>query len=133
MNKSCLKLNLKKKWFDMIQSGQKKEEYREIKEYWFRRLLNCYKYDVTSYKISEMVSDMNNPYKHFFDIKSVILFHKLEFKKFDEVLFTNGYHKNARCFSCKIKEIKISTGKTKWGAEEGKFYFTIILNNNKGE
>lgn len=26
-------LPIKKKWFDMIASGQKKEEYREVKEY----------------------------------------------------------------------------------------------------
>lgn len=34
-----LHLTLKKKWFDMIASGEKKEEYREDKDYWRRRLL----------------------------------------------------------------------------------------------
>lgn len=34
-----LKLVLKKKWYDMIASGEKKEEYREIKEYWLNRLV----------------------------------------------------------------------------------------------
>lgn len=34
-----LHLTLKKKWFDMILSGEKKEEYREDKNYWRRRLL----------------------------------------------------------------------------------------------
>lgn len=33
-----LHLTLKKQWFDMILSGEKKEEYREHKEYWNRRL-----------------------------------------------------------------------------------------------
>jgi hypothetical protein len=33
-----LHLTLKKKWWDMIASGEKKEEYREIKEYWWKRL-----------------------------------------------------------------------------------------------
>jgi hypothetical protein len=33
-----LHLTLKKKWFDMIASGEKKEEYREIKGYWEKRL-----------------------------------------------------------------------------------------------
>lgn len=33
-----LHLTLKKKWFDMIASGEKKEEYREIKPYWISRL-----------------------------------------------------------------------------------------------
>jgi hypothetical protein len=33
-----LHLTLKKKWFDMILSGEKKEEYREIKVFWEKRL-----------------------------------------------------------------------------------------------
>ena len=33
-----LKLTLKKEWFDMILSGKKTEEYREIKPYWQIRL-----------------------------------------------------------------------------------------------
>lgn len=35
-----LTLSLKKKWFDMIASGEKTEEYREIKPYWEKRLLD---------------------------------------------------------------------------------------------
>ena len=31
-------LPIKKKWFDMILSGEKKEEYREIKPYYTTRL-----------------------------------------------------------------------------------------------
>jgi len=33
-----LYLTLKRQWFQMILSGAKKEEYREIKPYWNRRL-----------------------------------------------------------------------------------------------
>ena len=33
-------LPIKKKWFDMILSGEKKEEYREIKPYYRSRLIN---------------------------------------------------------------------------------------------
>lgn len=33
-----LVLPIKKKWFDMIASGEKKEEYREIKPYYDKRL-----------------------------------------------------------------------------------------------
>lgn len=32
-----LVLPIKKKWFDMIKSGEKKEEYRELKEYYGSR------------------------------------------------------------------------------------------------
>jgi len=35
---SILHLTLKKKWFDLIKSGEKTEEYREIKDYWTTRL-----------------------------------------------------------------------------------------------
>ncbi|MCK5610794.1 ASCH domain-containing protein [Candidatus Pacearchaeota archaeon] len=34
-----LHLTLKKKWFDDILYGGKDEEYREIKEYWIKRLI----------------------------------------------------------------------------------------------
>lgn len=37
-NEKILHLTLKKKWFDLIKSGQKKVEYREIKPYWTKRL-----------------------------------------------------------------------------------------------
>lgn len=32
-----LPIPLKKKWFDMIASGEKREEYREIKHHWICR------------------------------------------------------------------------------------------------
>ena len=35
-----LVLPIKKKWFEMIASGEKKEEYREIKPYWVTRFNN---------------------------------------------------------------------------------------------
>lgn len=34
-----LHLTLKKKWFDLIASGEKKIEYREGKPYWIKRLV----------------------------------------------------------------------------------------------
>lgn len=44
--KKVLHLTLKKKWFDMIASGAKREEYREMKPYWNKRLLcNKTQYD----------------------------------------------------------------------------------------
>lgn len=38
-----LTLPIKKKWFDMIRSGEKKEEYREIKPYYTKRFQNLWK------------------------------------------------------------------------------------------
>lgn len=37
-----LVLPIKRKWFDMIASGEKKEEYREIKPYWSKRFGNYF-------------------------------------------------------------------------------------------
>lgn len=40
MKKKTLYLTLKKQWFDLINNGVKIEEYREIKDYWTKRLEN---------------------------------------------------------------------------------------------
>jgi hypothetical protein len=45
---NILHLTLKKKWFDLIVSGIKKEEYREIKPYWDKRLNK--KYDTICFR-----------------------------------------------------------------------------------
>ncbi len=39
-----LHLTLKKKWFDLIASGEKTEEYREAKPYWTKRLETKFDY-----------------------------------------------------------------------------------------
>jgi hypothetical protein len=39
-----LVLTIKKKWFDMILSGEKKEEYREINPYWRKRINPGYEF-----------------------------------------------------------------------------------------
>ena len=44
-----LHLTLKQKWFDLIASGDKKEEYRDIKPYWDRRLNNN-KFDAIQFR-----------------------------------------------------------------------------------
>lgn len=38
-----LNLTLKAKWYDMIEAGIKKEEYREIKDFWKIRLMDWVK------------------------------------------------------------------------------------------
>lgn len=40
MEKKVLTLTVSKQWFDMIADGRKNEEYREIKPYWIKRLVN---------------------------------------------------------------------------------------------
>jgi hypothetical protein len=46
---NILHLTLKKKWFDMILSGEKKEEYREIKKYWSDRFYGVNNYSLVCF------------------------------------------------------------------------------------
>lgn len=46
-----LHLTLKRQWFDMIASGTKREEYREMKPYWHKRLMCAKrKFDVIHFR-----------------------------------------------------------------------------------
>jgi hypothetical protein len=38
--KRTLELTINKQWFDLIASGEKKEEYRELKDFWKNRLMD---------------------------------------------------------------------------------------------
>lgn len=93
-----LTLPLKRKWFDMIKSGEKKEEYREINRYWNSRLI-----DKKTYLLKQL-------------------------KQFDEVEFTLGYPKKSdkeRRMKFSNPQIFVGKGKEKWGAEKDKLYFVI--------
>ena len=68
-----LTLPIKKKWFDMIKSGEKKEEYREIKPYYDSRFGG---YKILSY----LTPDRAYP-----------------------ILFRNGYGKNKPTIKCYIR------------------------------
>jgi hypothetical protein len=48
INMKILHMTLKKKWFDLILSGVKTEEYRKIKSYWDTRLSK--EYDIIRFK-----------------------------------------------------------------------------------
>jgi hypothetical protein len=54
-----LKLTIKKKWFDMILSGEKKTEYREVKWYWTNRLME---FDESDYKNYNAIQFFNGAY-----------------------------------------------------------------------
>lgn len=101
-----LHLTLKKKWFDMELSGEKPEEYRDIKPYWIKRLVESMSYDVSDPGSRDIIYN---------------------FKHFDAINFTNGYGKNAPSFLIKLKKIQVGEGKVKWGAEPDKEYFVLQL------
>lgn len=110
-----LKLTLKKEWFDLINSGEKKEEYREFKQYWHSRL--CKNSDTNHLKYKQ--SQLNDSYGRMSECFMIYQFDYIEFK--------NGYSKNAPTIICECKSIEIGTGNTRWGALENEQYFVIKL------
>ena len=77
--KKILHLTLKKKWFDLIKSGKKTVEYREIKPYWTKRLMVFGTFDLTYIKV------------------------------FDEIHFRNGYKKDSPFMRVEWKAMGKST------------------------
>lgn len=124
---NILYLPLKKKWFDMIKSGIKKEEYREINKYWCRRLYECYTDKPGHYGQCQTFNQPTDRYEfscpcHECDMGRL--------KNFDKVVFTLGYPKaddKERHIEFDNPVITIGKGKPEWGADEGKDYFVIIL------
>ena len=98
-----LHLTLKKKWFDMILSGRKKEEYRAVKGYWMKRLAGV-KGCGTGYNFTILCNRQN---------KGI---------EYDAVFFRNGYSKDSPSFLIECKEIIVGQGRKVWGAPEHKVF-----------
>lgn len=109
-----LDLVLKGKWYDMIASGEKTEEYRAIKPYWEKRLLD---YEAIKRDYEMLV------FRRFLVGKGV---DPLAYPRgFTHVRFHRGYTKITMTFE--IDSITFGNGKEEWGAEPGKKYFVIKL------
>ena len=107
-----LTLPIKKKWFDMILSGEKKEEYREIKPYYATRFANLYK--------TEGGTNLINSFLHFKGLR------RKEKPQPIYIMFRNGYSKDSPSFIAKCT-LSIGTGKEEWGAEKDKEYFILTV------
>ena len=95
-----LVLPIKKQWFDMIRSGEKKEEYREIKPYWASRIgkaLLGFPFEFCSKKLIER---------------------KMREEKFD-VIFRNGYSYNSPEIWCTCK-LRVRTRQRRMGSRSRK-------------
>lgn len=99
-----LHLNLKKKWFDLIDKGIKKEEYREIKPYWEKRLID-YKALKDHYQAIALKRYMLGIWT---DVCKAFP------KGYTHVLIRYGYTKQFIIFT--IGEIKFGIGNPDWGA-----------------
>lgn len=108
-----LTLSLKKKWFDLIKTGIKKEEYREIKP----RYLGMF--------CQQKIIHGPNKYNDF-DVGFHLPFP--ENQEYDKLEFTLAYPSRAetdKWLTFKNPKIRIGTGKPEWGAELGRLYFVI--------
>ncbi len=97
-------LPIRKKWLDMILSGEKGEEYREIKPYWTVRIVRW-----LGFSVSETESVLG-------------LLRKQETLRTKRVIFQNGYGRKAPKVEI-VCTLSIGTGKVEWGAESGKEYY----------
>lgn len=100
MDKPILHLNLKKKWFDMILSGEKKEEYREISAYWTRVFSSHVRIKGMNYHPSDVI-----------------------------ICFSNGYSKDRRQFKIECNGLRVGRGRYSWGGSEDKQFFILSLGN----
>lgn len=95
-----LDLPLKAVWYLMIESGEKTEEYREIKPYWNKRICKCV-----------------------FATKNMCEKDKCKYcKEYTHVRFRYGYTKRTMLF--KLDSISIGKGNPDWGAPD---YNVFIL------
>lgn len=107
-----LVLPIKKQWFEMIASGVKKEEYREIKPHYDKCLGN----QVIGFPFNKTIIE------RFEEIKK---YDPTQFKNF-EVIFRNGYRKDSPKIKCKCK-LKIGQGRVEWGAEPNINYYILEI------
>lgn len=124
---SCLRLSLKTKWFEMTKSGIKKEDYREINEYWVKRFLHHKESKLTTEEIVRYI--LNYKYYGYVEVGVIFTYHDLSFKEFEQNVMTLGYPSNndtERILKLEHKGIEIRTGNPEWGAEPNKLYFVIM-------
>lgn len=107
-----LHLVLKGKWFDMIADGTKKEEYREIKPYWAKRLTTLSVHVDDSQLVVKVVDNdtidvfvKSNGYHQ--------VCHTLK-EHYDTVIFHRGYTSKKIAF--KLEDIIIGKGDSRLGA-----------------
>lgn len=118
-----LTLPIQKRWFDMILSGEKKEEYRDIKEYYETRFQNLFG-AITIHPLY--------PPDNFLDRSEFELLQggavpkKIRKDSVQEIIFRNGYSKNSKAIKARCR-LRIGKGRPKWGASPGKQYYVLEI------
>lgn len=105
--KKILKLTINKEWFSRILSGDKTEEYREIKPYWIARLLQNNRNIVDVRNLASALAGRTDLLKKYIDEQRIVS------KQYTHVLFKNGYYDDSPKVEKEIESITI--GKPKKG------------------
>ena len=95
-------LPIKKRWFDMIRSGEKREEYREIKPYYRKRFETIGLLDAYGFPVVNKVC----------------------------VILRNGYSAKSPQIEAEVT-LDIGYGKPEWGAEPDKECYVLEIIENK--
>lgn len=98
---AILPLVLKRKWYDMISSGEKREEYRDDKPYWERR-------------ISRWLSNQKSDWR------------SIDKNKWLVIGFSRGYRKPDLFFLIHSHEVRDFSDNPDWGEPDGR-HFALIL------
>lgn len=114
---NILHLPLKSEWYNLIESGTKTEEYREIKPYWIKRL--CTKETISKLNVDSISNDRKA-------LMTLYGMNIIQFKNFNKVKFTYGYTKKSMTFE--VINITIGKGRKEWGAMDD-LLFIIKLGN----
>jgi hypothetical protein len=122
-----LRMPLKRQWFELTKSGVKTEDYRELNEYWAKRLLKKVHTPYGGY-----FSAMSDFVKGKYDFAEWRHYAGSPFETFDFNCMTLGYPSKddtSRIIKLEHKGIEIRTGNPEWGAEPNKLYFVIKHGN----
>lgn len=120
-----LTLPIQKRWFDMILSGEKKEEYRDIKEYYETRFQNLFG-AITIYP-SSIFSDRSK----YELLQGEAVPEKIRKDSVQEIIFRNGYSKDSKAIKARCR-LRIGKGRPQWGATPDKQYYILeILDKEK--
>ena len=114
---------LNKPWFDMIKSGVKTEEYREIKTSYIKRFLDMQNL-MSDYRAAGGPDDWEMAVANALSMGTW----KKYLRKFTKLVLTLGYPKktdSSRRLEFDEPSIRIGPGKPEWGAKPGVYYFII--------
>jgi hypothetical protein len=110
-----LELTVTKQWYEMISSGIKKEEYREIKQYWLNRL-----FEPLAKKYRRLPDFAIGPSLNSTKYSTIPAYTKA--RHFDAIRFTNGYGGNRPSFLIEYKGVKVGTGRKEWGTPDERVF-----------